>query len=124
MSGVDVLAAMDRAKNVLLLCDPLVRSRMPPLMNSLEAQAFNARTEIDEARAAVAELIEAGALLLRHAGSQQCSHEDTHRGGSIWTICSACGCKWADDEGGMPEWKEDAAISDFRTALSRVRGAE
>lgn len=59
MSGVDVLAVMDRTKNVLLLCDPLVRSQMPPLMNSLEAQAFNARAEIDDARAAVAELIEA-----------------------------------------------------------------
>jgi hypothetical protein len=41
--------------------------------------------------------------LVSHIEMQTCSHEDTHRGGSIWTICSACGMKWADDEGGMPD---------------------
>lgn len=32
---------------------------------------------------------------------EQCIHEDTYRGGTIWTICRACGQKWADDEGGF-----------------------
>ena len=27
-----------------------------------------------------------------------CEHEDTHRGGAIWTICDSCGYKWADDQ--------------------------
>lgn len=35
-----------------------------------------------------------------------CQHEDTNRGGAIWEICSQCGAKWADDEGGIPEWKD------------------
>lgn len=56
---VDVLAVMDSAKHVAVLCDPLVRSTRHPASNSLEALAFNLRGEIDEARVAVAELIEA-----------------------------------------------------------------
>ena len=35
-----------------------------------------------------------------------CQHEDTHRGGAIWEICSSCGAMWADDEGGKPEWQD------------------
>lgn len=56
---VDVLAVLDAAKRVATLCDPSVRAGQHPLSNSLEAQAYNLRGEIDEARAAVAELIEA-----------------------------------------------------------------
>lgn len=33
-----------------------------------------------------------------------CQHEETHRGGAIWEICDGCGQKWADDEGGKPEF--------------------
>ncbi len=40
-----------------------------------------------------------------------CRHEDTHRGGFLWTICDACGRKWADDEGGMPEYKEPECVT-------------
>lgn len=36
--------------------------------------------------------------LLRFAEINTCTHEETHRGGTIWTICDRCGCKWADDE--------------------------
>ncbi|WWW34553.1 hypothetical protein V8017_16220 [Stenotrophomonas rhizophila] len=57
--SVDVLAVLDSAKRVAALCDPLVRSAQHPASNSLEAQAFNLRGEIDAARAAVAALIEA-----------------------------------------------------------------
>jgi hypothetical protein len=39
----------------------------------------------------------------RYAEMHHCSHEETYRGGFIWEICSQCGMKWADDEGGMPE---------------------
>ena len=37
-----------------------------------------------------------------YAANNTCLHEDTHRGGVIWEICSSCGAKWADDEGGKP----------------------
>lgn len=40
--------------------------------------------------------------LLSHAELNTCLHEDTYRGGAIWTICRGCGAKWADDRGGMP----------------------
>jgi iron complex transport system substrate-binding protein len=41
-------------------------------------------------------------------------HEDTYRGGSIWTICSACGMKWADDNGrgGFVPYQTPKAIED------------
>ena len=38
-----------------------------------------------------------------YAARNVCLHEETHRGGVIWTICDQCGMKWADDEGGVPE---------------------
>ena len=42
--------------------------------------------------------------LLRHVHQSTCTHEETFRGGTIWEICSMCGAKWADDEGGKPEF--------------------
>lgn len=41
--------------------------------------------------------------LAHYIEKNHCSHEETHRGGAIWTICERCGAKWADDQGGMPE---------------------
>lgn len=38
-----------------------------------------------------------------YAAINTCTHEETHRGGSIWEICDQCGAKWADDEGGKPD---------------------
>ena len=38
-----------------------------------------------------------------YASRNHCSHEETYRGGVIWEICSMCGAKWADDEGGKPD---------------------
>ena len=38
-----------------------------------------------------------------YAARNTCLHEETYRGGVIWEICSQCGKKWADDEGGKPE---------------------
>ncbi len=64
MSAIDVLAVLDAAKRVAVLCDPAIRIYQHPASNSLEAQAFNLRGEIDEAREAVAELIEAANLLV------------------------------------------------------------
>ena len=39
--------------------------------------------------------------LLTWAERQDCQHEETYRGGFIWTICHDCGRKWADDKGGF-----------------------
>lgn len=62
--------------------------------------------------------------LIRYVESQGCSHEDTHRGGSIWTICSTCGMKWADDEGGMPShFPEPKPVQIARDTLSKLNSA-
>lgn len=39
--------------------------------------------------------------LLSEIDRNTCLHEDTYRGGVIWTICRDCGAQWADDEGGF-----------------------
>jgi hypothetical protein len=47
-----------------------------------------------------------------------CQHEDTYRGGAIWEICCSCNAKWADDEGGKPEWRDPQEWDEARAALS------
>lgn len=59
--------------------------------------------------------------LLEFAERQECTHEDTYRGGTIWTICSACGQKWADDEGGFPGYVEPKEITAARNVLRPPR---
>lgn len=36
--------------------------------------------------------------LLSYAERNTCLHEETRRGGAIWTICDSCGKKWSDDK--------------------------
>jgi hypothetical protein len=36
----------------------------------------------------------------------------------LWTICNSCGAKWADDEGGMPEWQDPPEWEQARAALA------
>ncbi|ATS92356.1 hypothetical protein DLP05_127 [Stenotrophomonas phage vB_SmaS_DLP_5] len=52
--------------------------------------------------------------LLKHIDKETCTHEETHRGGAIWTICDSCGRKWADDEGGFQPHKDDPAVAQAR----------
>ncbi len=40
-----------------------------------------------------------------------CPHEETHRGGLLWTICDQCGKRWADDQGGFKAYEEPAAVT-------------
>ncbi len=53
--------------------------------------------------------------LLEYVERQICLHEETYRGGAIWEICSSCGMKWADEEGGKPddthEWPKEIAAA-------------
>jgi hypothetical protein len=52
--------------------------------------------------------------LLDHVDRETCPHEDTHRGGLIWTVCDACGRKWADDEGGFVPYSDPPAVARAR----------
>lgn len=65
------------------------------------------------------EVEKAGKALAEWADLQWCDHSETYRGGTIWEICSICGRKWADDEGGRPEdeGKEPDQITAFRAAV-------
>lgn len=47
-----------------------------------------------------------------------CIHEDTTRGGSIWTICQGCGRKWADDEGGFQPHVDPPEVQAARALLN------
>jgi len=51
-----------------------------------------------------------------------CAHEDTHRGGAIWEICDLCGAKWADDEGGKPEFREPVEFEMAEAVRALVLG--
>lgn len=54
---------------------------------------------------------------LNHYDRETCTHEETHRGGAIWTICDGCGKKWADDEGGFIPYSEPLFVSCARQLL-------
>jgi hypothetical protein len=69
--------------------------------------------------------------LLSRDTRNTCQHENTHRGGVLWTICDDCGAKWADDRGGMPAWQDppewtraDSAIAAIDAALSSGSGEQ
>lgn len=66
----------------------------------------------------VERLREALRALLDRDERNTCQHDETHRGGFLWEICDQCGAKWADDEGGKPEWKDPPEWVEARAALA------
>ncbi len=58
--------------------------------------------------------------LLKHIEETTCTHEITHRGGINWEICDDCGAKWADDQGGKPEFKWPKAVIAARARLEKA----
>lgn len=59
--------------------------------------------------------------LLDHVDRETCVHENTHRGGGIWTICDDCGRKWADDRGGFKPYSDPPAVANARAHLAAIR---
>ena len=55
--------------------------------------------------------------LVREVERKTCTHEETYRGGFMWEICESCGAKWADDEGGKPEFKWPKVVEKARAML-------
>lgn len=74
--------------------------------------------------AAAPNMAEALAALLRRDEINTCQHAETHRGGFLWEICDQCGAKWADDEGGKPEWVDPPEWKAARDALAKARGEQ
>lgn len=58
--------------------------------------------------------------VLDHIDIQTCTHENTKRGGTIWTICEDCGRKWADDEGGFKPHIDAPAVAAARAYLAAL----
>lgn len=71
--------------------------------------------------AAAPELLEALRAALSKLERESCRHEETHRGGAIWTICDGCGQKWADDRGGFKPYDESVEIA-ARAAIAKATG--
>lgn len=59
--------------------------------------------------------------LLDHVDAETCTHESTHRGGAIWTICDNCHAKWADDRGGFKSHEDAPAVAAARAIISAGR---
>ena len=59
--------------------------------------------------------------LLMFMEKEVCPHEETHRGGYLWEICNHCGNKWADDEGGKPEFKYPKGYEEAHDYLDAIK---
>ncbi|MGG4645994.1 lipocalin/fatty-acid binding family protein [Pseudomonas aeruginosa] len=62
--------------------------------------------------------------LVSEVERKTCCHEETHRGGAIWEICDSCGAKWADDEGGKPEFAWPESVEKAREFLATHHAVE
>lgn len=85
-----------------------------------EPWAFSSAQAAADLRALLLDYQERGRALkdlLDHVDRITCQHDDTHRGGVIWTICDGCGRKWADDEGGFVPYKDAPAVAIARATL-------
>ena len=74
-----------------------------------------------KAEAEVAALRTTLSELLFYVDQNTCTHEATHRGGAIWTICDDCGEKWADDRGGFVPYSDPEPVAHARAALASTR---
>lgn len=81
----------------------------------------DAQRLVDKQKKQNKKMAEALARALDYIEQQTCPHEETHRGGAIWEICSECGCKWADDRGGKPEFKWPAEYTEGRSLLAKIK---
>lgn len=66
------------------------------------------------------ELAESLHALLDNYDFTVCRHENTSRGGTLWTLCDDCSESWADDKGGFVPYKEPDFITKARDLLSRM----
>jgi len=69
-------------------------------------------------------MYEALKALLHHHERSVCTHEETHRGGGIWTICDSCQRKWADDEGGFKPYVDPPEVENARATLALADGGK
>lgn len=69
------------------------------------------------------DLLEALKWAVREVERNTCHHEETERLGFIWTRCTMCGKKWADDEGGFVPHRDSTELESARVAIARAEAA-
>jgi len=120
-----VLSEAEACGIVSLLGDIAMWSGNAGLIQKAFALAHPEPTAVQWA-GAIADLQAALRDVLDHYERNICHHENTHRGGAIWTICDDCDTKWADDRGGFvpfeypPEIKAAQALAS--AALAKEQG--
>lgn len=77
--------------------------------------------ELAAMRKAIKEAHAAIRILLAESERNSCQHEETYRGGAIWEICCSCGAKWANDEGGKPEYAEPKSWDMASAAIAKLQ---
>lgn len=87
------------------------RTEITPLYASPPQDVRGLEAENERLRKALAKLLD-------RDERNTCQHDETHRGGFLWEICDGCGAKWADDEGGKPEWVDPPEWIEARAALN------
>ena len=83
-----------------------------------QKQCDLAAAELRRLHSVNAGLLAALEKLLKRDEINTCQHQQTHRGGVLWTICDDCRMKWADDEGGKPKWRDPPEWRAARVAIS------
>jgi hypothetical protein len=68
----------------------------------------------------IRKLREALEWCINRIDAEICTHEETYRGGAIWTICRNCDMKWADDRGGFKPYREPKELSAARSAIKEA----
>ena len=102
------------------LKDDLIESQAASIEH-YKSGLTSAIQDIEKYKALCDQMGNALSSLNRYASQQICEHTETYRGGEIWEICCQCGAKWADDEGGKPEFVEPVAITNAIAALEAWR---
>lgn len=101
-----------------MMLDSLINGKLSDGVNAVVNFATYWSREVRSANNSEANLRNALKDMVRYAEKNICTHDSTHRGGVIWTICDDCGAEWADDKGGKPEFKWPKEVEAARKALA------
>ena len=98
--------------------------RLDKAKSQLQALLDNA--EATDALPVSISLAQGGAIavlerLLKYVDAETCHHEDTYRGGAIWTVCRGCGKQWADDRGGFTPYEDPQQVAEARAFLAQLQ---
>lgn len=85
------------------------------------AECKTLRGQIEAMREAIKKAYEALAKMLHRDERNTCRHEETHRAGYLWEICETCGMRWADDEGGRPEFTPPNEWQIAESAIAKLK---